>query len=148
MTRNLGQWETTIPPQKHCQNGEEDYSVCTSLLSESAFFGVKRYDPTAVKQAVNSIPEEQAQAVVAQFIRAETAIAQRRAEQQAKSWEACATSYRADARELEQAAGKAMAAAIAGEQLSPADMSMIRRMQQRQSIESVCGFSPSPPRKQ
>ncbi|MDR2327203.1 MAG: hypothetical protein LBE51_17605 [Acidovorax sp.] len=147
VTRSLGQWETTIPPQKHCQDDEVEYSVCTSILSKSGFFGVKRYDFATVKQAVNSIPDQQAQAVMAQFISAESSAADRKYEQNLKSWTACAERYRADANETEQAAGKAMAAAIAGKQLSAMDMNAIRRSQHQQSFESVCGFKPQPPRK-
>jgi hypothetical protein len=147
VTRNLGEWETTIAPQKYCQDGEEVYSVCTSILSKSTLFGVKRYDFTMVKQAVNSIPEHQAQAVMAQFISAESRAVDRKYEQNLKSWTACAERYRADANETEQAAGKAMAAAIAGKQLNAMDMNAIRRSQHQQSFESVCGFKPQPPRK-
>lgn len=147
VTRNLSHWETTISPEQLCKDGETGYSVCTSLLTKPGFFGVKRYDFAAVKQAIDSIPQPQAQAVVTQFTNAEAAATARRDEQQAKRWTACYESYKADTRVIEQAGGKAMAAAIAGEQLSPLDMIAIRRMQQRQSIESVCGFSPSSPRK-
>lgn len=147
VTRDLAKWETTIAPDKLCQDEETGYSVCTSLLSKPAFFGVKRYDFAAVKQAVNSIPEQQAQAIVAQFISAKAEAANRKYEQDLKRWTTCSQRYSADTNQIEQTASKARAAAIAGEQLSLVDMTAIRRAQQRQSIATVCGFTPQPPRK-
>lgn len=147
VTRDLAKWETTIAPDKLCQDEETGYSVCTSLLSKPAFFGVKRYDFAAVKQAVNSIPEQQAQAIVAQFISAKAEAANRKYEQDLKRWTTCSQRYSADTNQIEQTASKARSAAIAGEQLSLVDMTAIRSAQQRQSIATVCGFTPQPPRK-
>lgn len=147
VTRDLAKWETTIAPDKLCQDEETGYSVCTSLLSKPAFFGVKRYDFAAVKQAVNSIPEQQAQAIVAQFISAKAEAANRKYEQDLKRWTTCSQRYSADTNQIEQTASKARSAAIAGEQLSLVDVTAIRSAQQRQSIATVCGFTPQPPRK-
>lgn len=147
ITRDLAAWETTIAPEKSCTDGETGYSVCTSSLAKRGFFGAKHYDATSVRKAVNSISEEQARVVIAAFIAAETASNRREEEEQAKRQAACYERHNARTREIEAAAGPAMAAAIAGKQLNLMEHTNILRAQQHVSANVACGLTYNPPQK-
>lgn len=138
ITRDLKIWETTIPPERSCSSSESGYSVCTSSLATSGFFSTKRYDPAAVRSAVNSIPEEQAKAVVAQFITAETTEIKRADAERAQRQAACRERYDAETRRINDEAGAAQAAAIAGKRLDLMEQTAIRRAQQRMSSFGTC----------
>lgn len=145
ITRDLAAWETTIAPEKNCTDGETGYSVCTSVLAERGFFGAKHYNATSVRQAVKSISEEQARAVIAEFIATETASNRREEEEQAKRQAACYERHNARIREIEAAAGPAMAAAIAGKKLNLMERTNILRAQQVVSASVACGLTYNPP---
>lgn len=75
--KNLEDWET-IPPQKSkCTSDKKNsYSACTSLLakydeSQSGLFSdkVAKFDDSAVKAAINSIPDEQAMPIFEVYIK-------------------------------------------------------------------------------
>lgn len=144
---DLKTWETTIPRFKDCSKSSVGYSVCSSTLAQKDWLGYANYNAEAVVRAVNSIPDQQARAVMQQYLEEEDAVALSKYEEKRKAQAECYANHEASSREVEAAGGKAMASAIAGKPLKAEDMGAIRRVQQRMSASSVCGYNIQPPKK-
>lgn len=144
---DLTRWEATIPRLKDCSKPGAGYSVCGSTLVKKDRLGNANYDAEAVIQAVNSIPEAQAKAVMLRYLEAEDAAQLAIYEQKSKEQAECYRLHDVGTREIEAAGGKAMAAAIAGKPLTNDDLIAIRRVQQHMSASSSCGFNVQPPKK-
>lgn len=162
ITKDLSSWETTVANQKNCVKEDNvSYSVCTSVLAtrriDSATIvggalaalmtgGLSlivpgktlEYDEDALRRAVMSVPEEQAKAVVAEYIAADAAKTQREIEEKAKRQKDCLESYNAGTQRLNEAAAQAQAAAQAGKQLSLSERAIIANSQMRLSSFSAC----------
>ena len=144
---DLKVWESTIPRFQDCSKSSASYSVCSSTLAQKDWLGYANYKAEAVVSAVNSIPEEQARAVMQSYLEAEDAAALSTFQQKRKEQAECYAHHEASLREIEASGGKAMASAIAGKPLKPEDMAAIRRAQQRMSASSVCGYNVQPPKR-
>lgn len=164
ITKDLSSWETTVANEKYC--GKDDsvrYSVCTSALATQRIDSTTivggalaalmtggisliasgksmQYDKDALSRAVLSIPEEQATAVVTEYIAADSAKMQRESVEKAKLQKACLESYTAGTQHLNDAASRAQAAAQAGKQLGLSERAIIANSQMRLSSFSACPY--------
>ena len=162
ITKDLSSWETTVANEKYCgKDASVGYSVCTSSLAKRQIDSTTivggtlaalmtgglslivpgksmQYDKDALSRAVMSIPEEQAKAVVAEYIAADAAKTQREIEEKAKRQKDCLESYNAGTQRLNEAAAQAQAAAQAGKQLSLSEQAIIANSQMRLSSFSAC----------
>jgi len=144
---DLTTWETTTPRLRDCSKSGTRYSVCGSTLATKDWLGYANYDSEAVIRAVNSIPDAQAKPIMQRYLEAEDAAQLAIYEEKSKQQAECYRSHDARTREIEEAGGKAMSAAIAGKPLDNAEMAAIRRAQLRMSASSSCGYNIQPPKK-
>lgn len=144
---DLKAWESTIPRFQDCSKARPAYSVCSSSLAQKDWLGYANYSAEEVVRAVNSIPDDQATAMMNQYLKAEDSAALAKYQEKKSEQAACYANHEAESREVELTGGKAMASAIAGKQLKPEEMAAIRRAQQRMPASSVCGYNIQPPKK-